>query len=117
MNEPQQHFIVNSHKKLKLMSSGTALIKKSKPPATGKELKGNLVAALSEVWDDYGKAKFMEQIKGRFDKDAIKVLKEIYLPLIPKETQVEKTKEKVAIRIEIPQDRTRTITVEGGTSE
>lgn len=116
MKEEQKHFIVNSHKKLKLASVGSAVVKQPKPPASGKELKGNLVAALSEVWDEYGKEKFMEQIKGRFDKDAIKVLKEIYLPLIPKETQVEKTQEKVAIRIEIPQERSKTITVEGETT-
>jgi hypothetical protein len=118
MSEEQKHFTVVSHKKLRLATVGTAVTTQVKrEPMSGKELKGNLVAALSEVWDAYGKQKFLEQIKDRFDKDAIKVLKELYLPLIPKETQVEKTQEKVAIRIEIPQERSRTITVEGGASE
>ena len=110
-------YSLTSTKKLKLASKGKAICSVQKPlvSQSGKELKGNLVAALAEVWENYGKERFLEQIKGRFDKDAIKVLKEIYLPLIPKETQVEKTQEKVAIRIEIPEARKPTITVEGRT--
>lgn len=77
--------------------------------AATNELKEDMVAALLEAWEKGGRKKFLAQCKERFDTDAIKLVKDIYLPLMPKESQQMNKTERCAVRIEYNPERMKSV--------
>ena len=79
-------------------------------------LKEDMVATLLEAWEKGGRKKFLQQCKERFDQDAIKLVKEIYLPLMPKEATTVTKSERAVIRIDLnPQLTQQPITIDAMT--